>query len=49
MNLIQDRSMLHVLDQTAAELNVSRHAVIKAVIRQALHQRYLAHCARKAS
>jgi metal-responsive CopG/Arc/MetJ family transcriptional regulator len=41
-------SMLQELDQAAAELNVSRQAVIKAFVRQALDQHYLAHNARKA-
>jgi hypothetical protein len=42
-------SMLRELDQTAAELNVSRQAVIKAFVRQALDQHHLAQGARKAS
>ena len=42
-------SMLQELDQAAAELNVSRQAVIKAYVRQALDQRHLARGARKAS
>ena len=41
-------SMLQELDQ-AAELNVSRQAVIKAYVRQALDQHHLAQRARKAS
>jgi hypothetical protein len=41
--------MLQELDQAAAELNVSRQAVIKAYVRQALDQRHLAQGARKAS
>jgi metal-responsive CopG/Arc/MetJ family transcriptional regulator len=41
-------SMLHELDQAAAELNVSRQAVIKAFVRRALDQHYLAQSARKA-
>ena len=41
-------SMLQELDQAAAELNVSRQAVIKAYVRQALDQRLLAWGARKA-
>ena len=41
-------SMLQELDQ-AAELNVSRQAVIKAFVRQALDQHHLAQRARKAS
>lgn len=42
-------SMLQELDQAAAALNVSRQAVIKAFVRQALDQHYLAQRARKAS
>jgi hypothetical protein len=42
-------SMLQELDQAAAELNVSRQAVIKAYVRQALDQRHLARGARRAS
>jgi hypothetical protein len=42
-------SMLLELDQAAAELNVSRQAVIKAFVRQALDQHHLAQGARKAS
>ncbi len=34
--------MLHELDTAAEELNISRQAVIKTLIRQALDQRYLA-------
>jgi hypothetical protein len=34
--------MLNELDDTAKELNISRQAVIKTLIRQALDQRYLA-------
>jgi metal-responsive CopG/Arc/MetJ family transcriptional regulator len=41
-------SMLQELDQAAAELNVSRQAVIKAYVRQALDWRHLARDARKA-
>ena len=40
---------LQELDQAAAELNVSRQAVIKAVVRQALDQHHMAQGARKAS
>jgi hypothetical protein len=42
-------SMLQELDHAAAELNVSRQAVIKAFVRQALDQHHLAQGARKAS
>jgi len=40
-------SMLEELDQAARDLNVSRQAVIKTLVRQALDQRYLAHRARQ--
>jgi hypothetical protein len=40
-------SMLNELDQTAGELNISRQAVIKTFVRQALDQHYLARRARK--
>ena len=40
-------SMLNELDQAAVELNVSRQAVIKTFVRQALDQHYLARRARK--
>ena len=39
--------MLDELDMAAGELNVSRQAVIKTLLRQALDQRYLARRARK--
>jgi hypothetical protein len=42
-------SMLKELDGTAQELNISRQAVIKTLIRQALDQRYLARGARRRS
>lgn len=42
-------SMLKELDGTAQELNISRQAVIKTLIRQALDQRYLAIKARRRS
>jgi metal-responsive CopG/Arc/MetJ family transcriptional regulator len=42
-------SVLQELDQAAAELNVSRQAVIKVFVRQALDQHHLAQRARKAS
>jgi hypothetical protein len=42
-------SMLKELDGTAQELNISRQAVIKTLIRQALDQRYLARSARSTS
>ncbi len=34
--------MLHELDQVAAELNISRQAVIKSYLRQALDQHHIA-------
>ena len=40
--------MLRELDQAASELNVSRQAVIKVFLRQALDQHHLARQARKA-
>ncbi len=40
--------VLQELDQAAEELNVSRQAVIKTFVRQALDQHYLAQRARKA-
>lgn len=40
-------SMLNELDQAAGELNVSRQAVIKTLVRQALDRHYLAREARK--
>jgi hypothetical protein len=39
--------MLQELDNAAQELNISRQALIKTLIRQALDQRYLASSARK--
>jgi len=39
-------SMLSELDDAARELNISRQAVIKTLVRQALDQRYLARKAR---
>jgi hypothetical protein len=41
--------MLKELDRAAQELNISRQAVIKTLIRQALDQRYLARSARTRS
>ena len=42
------RDMLQELDVAARELNVSRQAVIKIFVRQALNQHYLAQKARSA-
>ena len=41
-------AMLEELDDAAAALNVSRQAVIKAFVRQALDQHHLAQSVRKA-
>jgi hypothetical protein len=40
--------MLKELDQAAMELNISRQAVIKTLLRQALDQAYLARATRSA-
>lgn len=40
-------SMLNELDKAAGQLNISRQAVIKSFLRQALDQHYLARRARK--
>ena len=40
--------MLEELDRAASELNISRQAVIKTLIRQALDQQYLARSRRPA-
>ncbi|MSO20839.1 MAG: CopG family transcriptional regulator [Acidobacteria bacterium] len=42
-------SMLRELDAAAAELNISRQAVIKTFIRQVLDQRLLANHARRSA
>jgi metal-responsive CopG/Arc/MetJ family transcriptional regulator len=41
--------MLEELDRAAKELNISRQAVIKTLIRQALDQQYLARHSRSSS
>jgi hypothetical protein len=41
--------MLEELDRAARELNISRQAVIKSLIRQALDQQYMARGSRHAS
>lgn len=46
VNVDLTASMLDELDQAAQELNVSRQAVIKTLVRQALDQHYLARRAR---
>ena len=48
VNVDLTAGMLHELDQAAAELNVSRQAVMKSIIRQALDQHHLAQQARRA-
>ncbi|MBI4904360.1 MAG: ribbon-helix-helix protein, CopG family [Acidobacteria bacterium] len=40
-------SMLEELDEAAQNLNVSRQAVIKTLVRQALDQHYVAQSARR--
>lgn len=47
VNVDLSASMLQELDEAASELNVSRQAVIKTLVRQALDQRYLAREARR--
>ncbi len=47
VNVDLTASMLAELDQTAQDLNVSRQAVIKTLVRQALDQHYLAQSARR--
>jgi len=47
VNVDVTASMLEELDQAAHDLNVSRQAVIKTLVRQALDQRYLAQRSRR--
>ena len=47
VNVDLTAAMLEELDQAARELNVSRQAVIKTLVRQALDQHYLAQRARR--
>jgi hypothetical protein len=47
LNVDVTASMLEELDQAAKDLNVSRQAVIKTLVRQALDQHYLAQSARR--
>ena len=47
VNLDVTASMLEELDKAAQDLNVSRQAVIKTLVRQALDQHYLAQRARR--
>jgi metal-responsive CopG/Arc/MetJ family transcriptional regulator len=42
VNVDLTASMLEELDNAAVELNISRQAVIKTLVRQALDQHYLA-------
>jgi hypothetical protein len=47
VNVDVTAAMLEELDQAALELNVSRQAVIKTLVRQALDQHYLVRRARR--
>ena len=47
VNVDVTASMLEELDRAARDLNVSRQAVIKTLVRQALDQHYLAQRARQ--
>jgi len=47
VNVDVTATMLEELDQAAEDLNVSRQAVIKTLVRQALDQHYLAQRARR--
>ena len=47
VNVDVTATMLEELDKAAQELNVSRQAVIKTLVRQALDQHYLAQRARR--
>lgn len=47
VNVDFTQPMLEELDHTARELNISRQAVIKTLLRQALDQQYLARRARQ--
>jgi hypothetical protein len=47
VNLDLTEGMLEELDKAAKDLNVSRQAVIKTLVRQALDQHYLAQRARQ--
>ena len=48
VNLDLTASMLEELDRAAADLNISRQAVIKTLVRQALDNHYLAKGAKSA-
>ena len=47
VNVDLTAGMLNELDKAAQDLNVSRQAVIKTLVRQALDQHYLAQSARQ--
>lgn len=47
VNLDVTANMLEELDKAARDLNISRQAVIKTLVRQALDQHYLAQQARQ--
>jgi hypothetical protein len=47
VNVDLTAAMLEELDQAARDLNISRQAVIKTLVRQALDQHYLAQRARQ--
>ena len=47
VNLDLTASMLQELDQAAQDLNISRQAVIKTLVRQALDRHYLAERAKQ--
>ena len=47
VNVDVTSSMLEELDKAAQDLNVSRQAVIKTLVRQALDQHYIAQRARR--
>ena len=47
VNVDLTASMLEELDEAARDLNISRQAVIKTLVRQALDRHYLAQGAKK--
>lgn len=47
VNVDLTEGMIRELDQAARELNISRQAVIKTLVRQALDQHYIAQQARQ--
>ncbi len=49
VNVDVTASMLEELDRAAQDLNISRQAVIKSLVRQALDRHYLAQRARRSS